>query len=73
MIVIVFVEMFCVIFCVKIYKIFKDNGNVDCNFIVDEVLLVLGNNWIKWGYKMLIEIYVLEWEYVYIWWGYKVR
>lgn len=52
---------------------FKDNGKVDCNFIVDEVLLVLGNNWMKWGYKMLIEIYVLEWVYVYIWWGYKVR
>lgn len=66
-------ETFCATFRAKIHKISKDNGNVDCNLTVDEVSLVLGNNWMKRGYKTSTETYVSEREYVHIWWGYKAR
>lgn len=66
-------ETFSATFRAKIQKIPKDNGNVDYNLTVDEVSLVLGNNWMKRGYKTSTETYVSEREYVHIWWGYKAR
>lgn len=67
------VKTFSETFRAKVHKISKDNGNVDCHLTVDEVSLVLGNDWISRGYKTSTQTYVSERDYIHLWWGYKAR
>lgn len=42
-------------------------------FIGEEMIFVIGENWLNRCYKILIEIFVFFKEFIYVWWGYKER